>query len=61
MCESQTHHYDFDYDLSLENDQKRFYEEVYFTLRDACINDRFKFKAYSMYDLIINYKKYFNV
>ncbi len=61
MCESMTHHYEFDYDLSLENDQKRFYEEVYFTLRDACINDRFKFKAYSMYDLIINYKKYFNV
>ena len=61
MCESQTHHFDYDYDLSLENDQKRFYEEVYFTLRDACINDRFKFKAYSMYDLIINYKKYFNV
>lgn len=61
MCESTTHHYEFDYDLSLENDQKRFYEEVYFTLRDACINDRFKFKAYSMYDLIINYKKYFNV
>ena len=61
MCESQTHHFDYDYDLSLENDQKRFYEEIYFTLRDACINDRFKFKAYSMYDLIINYKKYFNV
>ena len=61
MCESQTHHYDFDYDFSLENDQKRFYEEIYFTLRDACVNDRFKFKAYSMYDLIINYKKFFNV
>lgn len=61
MCESPTKHYEFDYDLSLENDQKRFYEEIYFTLRDACINDRFKFKAYSMYDLIINYKKFFNV
>lgn len=61
MCESQTHHFDFDYDLSLENDQKRFYEEIYFTLREACVNDRFKFKAYSMYDLIINYKKFFNV
>lgn len=61
MCKSQTKHFEFDYDLSLENDQKRFYEEIYFTLRDACINDRFKFKSYSMYDLIINYKKYFNV
>ena len=49
------------YNLYLENDQKRFYEEIYFTLRDACINDSFKFKKYSMYDLIINYKKFFNV
>lgn len=60
MCESRIK-CDWDYDLSLENDQKRFYDYIYFTLREACINDRFKFKAYSMYDLIINYKKYFNV
>lgn len=61
MCESQCKRVEFDYDLSLENDQKRFYDEIYFALREACINDRFKFKAYSMYDLIINYKKFFNV
>lgn len=60
MCESRIK-CEFNYDLSLENDQKRFYEELYFTLRDACVNNRFKFKKYSMYDLIINYKKYFNV
>ena len=60
MCESRIE-CEYDYDLSLENDQKRFYDEIYFTLREACINDRFKFKAYSMYDLIINYKKFFNV
>ena len=51
----------FEYNLYLENDQKRFYEEIYFTLRDACINDLFKFKTYSMYDLMINYKKFFAV
>jgi hypothetical protein len=60
MCTSRTK-CEFEYDLSTENDQKRFYNEVYFTLREACINDRFKFKKYSMYDLIINYKKFFNV
>lgn len=49
------------YNLYLENDQKRFFEELYFTLRDACVNNCFKFKAYSMYDLIINYKKFFDV
>lgn len=61
MCNSRCKYTEFDYDLSLENDQKRFYDEIYFTLREACINDRFKFKKYSMYDLIINYKKFFNV
>lgn len=49
------------YNLYLENDQKKFYNEVYFMLREACINDNFKFKAYSMYDLMINYKKFFDV
>lgn len=52
---------DLKYNLYLENDQKRFYNEIYFTLREACVNDSFKFKAYSMYDLLINYKKFFNV
>lgn len=49
------------YNLYLENDQKRFYNELYFRLREACVNDCFKFKSYSMYDLMINYKKFFNV
>lgn len=49
------------YNLYRENEQKRFYEEIYFTLRDACVNDSFKFKSYSMYDLIINYNKFFDV
>lgn len=51
----------YDYNLYLENDQKLFYDELYFLLRDACINDLMKFKQYSMYDLLINYKKFFNV
>lgn len=49
------------YDLNLENDQKRFYNELYFTLFEACVEDRMKFKTYSMYDLLINYKKFFKV
>ena len=49
------------YNLYLENDQKRFYDEIYFDLRDACVNNCFKFKAYSMYDLMINYKRFFDV
>lgn len=51
----------YDFNLYLENDQKLFFNDIYFTLRNACIEGRMKFKAYSMYDLIINYKKFFNV
>lgn len=51
----------YEYNLYKENDQKRFYNELYFVFREACVNDLFKFKKYSMYDLIINYKKFFTV
>ena len=49
------------YDTNLENDQKRFYNELYFTLREACVEGRMKFKKYSMYDFLINYKKFFKL
>ena len=51
--------YIYDYDLDKENDQKLFYMEFGINLKIALAEDRFKFKRYSMYDLIINYKKYF--
>lgn len=60
MCNSRNN-FDFDYDLNLENDQKRFYNEQIFDLRYRCINDMMKFKSYSMYDLIMNYKKFFKI
>lgn len=43
------------YDLSRENEQKRFWLEHGIDLRAACIDERFKFEKYSMYDLIVNY------
>lgn len=49
------------YDLNTENDQKRFFYDYQATLRNACINDRMKFEKYTMYDLIINYKKIFKI
>ena len=49
------------YDLNRENEQKKFYLDWLLDLREACIEERFKFEKYSMYDLIINYKKYFDV
>lgn len=49
------------FNLNKENDQKRFYIEEQPLLRDACIDDRMKFLKYSMYDLIVNYKNFFQV
>lgn len=49
------------YDLNLENDQKLFYVNDLIDLQIDCAEGLFKFEKYSMYDLIMNYKKYFTV
>ena len=49
------------YNLNRENEQKKFYNDFVIDLCEACIEERFKFEKYSMYDLIINYRKFFNV
>ena len=50
-----------DYDLNLENHQKKFYIDEVLDLQNACINGNLKVIDYQTYDLIINYKNYFNV
>lgn len=47
------------YDLTLENEQKKFYYDYTYNLRESCINGNVKFQYYTDYDLIINYRKYF--
>lgn len=59
MCESKTH-CELNFNLNRENEQKAFYE-YQIDLRDSCIEERLKFQKYSMYDLIINYTKIFNI
>lgn len=49
------------YDLEKENDQKRFYIDWITELRFACIEGNMQFEDYSMYDVIMNYKKFFDV
>lgn len=49
------------YDLNLENDQKRFYREELYDLEEVCIDGRFSFETYTMYDLIMNYKDFYRV
>lgn len=60
MCRSQTKTM-YSYDLNRENDQKLFYYEHFIDLWEELMNDRFKFQTYSMYDLMKNYTKYFDV
>lgn len=49
------------YDLNKENDQKRFWTDQVYDLRNECIEGNMKFESYSMYDLIVNYRKIFNI
>lgn len=49
------------YDLDLENQQKKFFLEHGIDLRNYTIQDRVKYKKYSYYDLIMNYKKFYDV
>ena len=49
------------YDLNRENEQKRFFYDYVGALMEANIEDKMKFEAYSMYDLLVNYKKIFKI
>ena len=51
----------FDFDLGRENEQKKFWIDFGIDLRNSCIEERMKFEKYSMYDLIVNYKKFYAV
>lgn len=61
ICHAAQNHYNYDYNLNLENDQKAFNIEIRYDLTSACIDGRVTFETYTMYDLIINYKKYFRI
>lgn len=50
-----------DYDLNRETEQKQFYIERMVLLRSALLADRFEFEKYSMYDLMMNYRKKFRI
>lgn len=51
----------WEYDFEKENDQKNFYYNHYSDLRLACMEDRFRFQNYTMYDVIINFKNFFKI
>lgn len=61
ITESRFNQKTLHYDLNRENDQKRFYVEQVVDIRAACIDNRAVFSTYTLYDLIINYQKFYKV
>ncbi len=49
------------YDLNRENDQKRFYYDYAIDFRNECIENRVSFEKYTMYDLLVNYRSFFQI
>lgn len=49
------------FDLAKENDQKRFFRDIYYDLRQIVTDDLAGFETYTMYDVLVNFKKHFNV
>lgn len=47
--------------LNIENDQKKFFLDYVSALRMATIEGKMKFQDFTMYDIIMNYKKYFEL
>lgn len=47
------------YDLTKENDQKAFYNDMVPWLKESTINNLCVYEKYSLYDLVINFTKYF--
>lgn len=62
LCKSKANlQPDKTYDLNLENEQKRFYYDYALDLRNECINGNVRFESYTMYDLITNYHRIFQL
>lgn len=49
------------YDLDKEMGRRAFYYDYAIDLLNSCIEGRMLFEKYSLYDLIVNYKKRFNI
>lgn len=58
-CSSQGQPVNGSYDLSKDTDVKRFFREWQIDLREEYTEGNFLFQTYTMYDVIINYRKFF--
>lgn len=49
------------YDLERDSDQRAFYLDYIFDMKNALILDKLKSEKYSYYDMVIQYKQYFDI
>lgn len=49
------------YHLNRENEQKKFWYDFVFRFREETIEDKVKFEKYTDYDLVVNYRKIFDI
>lgn len=61
MSKSKNKHYLYDYDLNKENQQKKYYMELGIDLRLATIDGNMLFQEYTMYDVVVNFKKFYQI
>ena len=60
VCRSRGNPSDGTYDLNKDQDVRAFYLEHYFELKADYIDGNVLFENYTMYDVLINIKKFFN-
>lgn len=59
VCKSPNKPADGSFDLNRDADARKFYMEYAIDLKDEYTDGRVFFQTYTMYDVIINYKKFF--
>ena len=58
---SKSNKFSVSYDLSFDNDQRAFYHDHVIDFEYRTRYNKVKYETYAIYDLIINYKKFFKI
>ena len=61
VTDARSNKFKYEYNLNSENDQKLFNIEQRILIKESCINHNVVFKKYMMYDVIMNYTKFFKL
>lgn len=59
VCKSPGRYNEGVYDLNTDKDARRFYREMQIDLKHEYIDGNVKFQNYTMFDVLINFKKFF--